>query len=310
MTISQNNKSTGRFGRIVQFPVTRIVLAFLVVSFSIVVAQVVLAMLPFGGETDVLGRVMLTQPIVGSLPFGLALKALLAAAIIVLASYGAFSAYAHFVERRDLVELAPAGALKELGSGMLTGALLVTVTVCVMAVLGAYKVVGFNDWSILIIPLASSTISAFVEEILFRGVLFKIIEESLGTWLALLISAVVFGLGHLFNPGANLIGPLAIVAGAGVLLVAAYVLTRRLWLAMGIHFAWNFTQAIFGIAEEQGLLQASVSGPDWLTGGTLGESVVTAVVCLIVGFYFIAKATQKGHMIQPFWRRVSQVANY
>jgi membrane protease YdiL (CAAX protease family) len=304
--MSQNNSSVSCQRRIIQFPVTRLVLALLVVILSVLLAQLIVALLPFDGETDWAGRVRLTQPIVTSLPFGLALQALLSAGITVLFSYGAFYAYVHFIERRDFTELAPAGALKELGSGMLVGALLFTATICVLAVLGMYDVSGINDWLVLIIPLTSSIISAFLEEIMFRGILFKIVEESLGTWLALLISATVFGLLHLGNPDATLVGSLAVIVNAGILLAAAYLFTRRLWLAIGIHFAWNFTQAgIFGVTDAQGLLRADLSGPAWLSGGDYGPeaSVVTVVLCLVGGIYFVMRAIRQNHILQPSWQR-------
>jgi CAAX prenyl protease-like protein len=54
---------------------------------------------------------------------------------------------------------------------------------------------------------------------------------------------------HLLNPNATLVAGLAIALEAGVMLAAAYLLTSRLWLSMGIHFAWNFTPGgIFGAA--------------------------------------------------------------
>lgn len=304
MATSQTNEPVSWQRRIIQFPITRIVLAILMIVLSVLAAQLISGLLPFHGETDWAGRVRLTQPIAASLPFSLVLQALLSAGITVLFSYGSFYAYVHLVERRDLAELAPGGALKELGGGMLVGMLLFAATICVLALLGMYDVSGVNDWSVLMIPLTSSIISAFFEEIIFRGILFRIVEESLGTWLALLISAALFGLLHLGNPDATLIASLAIVANAGILLAAAYILTRRLWLAIGIHLAWNFTQSgIFGVTDAPGLLQADLSGPAWLSGGNYGPeaSVVAVVLCLAVGSYFIMRAIRQNHIKRKSW---------
>jgi hypothetical protein len=97
-----------------------------------------------------------------------------------------------------------------------------------------------------------------------------------------------------------------------VLLAAAYAFTRRLWLPIGIHFAWNFTQGgVFGVAvsgnDIPGLLQGRLSGPVWLSGGAFGAeaSVVAVVLCLAAGIFFIAKVVQQGQIVQPFWRRSS-----
>ena len=46
--------------------------------------------------------------------------------------------------------------------------------------------------------------------------------------------------------------PAGATGAAKDLLAAAYMLTRRLWLCIGIHFAWNFTQG--------GIFSAAVSG--------------------------------------------------
>ena len=91
--------------------------------------------------------------------------------------------------------------------------------------------------------------AAIFEEILFRGVLFRIVEEGLGTWAALLISALVFGFVHIGNPGATVWSSVAIAIEAGLLLGMAYQVTRSLPLVIGLHAAWNFTQgSVFGSA--------------------------------------------------------------
>jgi hypothetical protein len=157
---------------------------------------------------------------------------------------------------------------------------------------------------------AASVVSGVFEEILFRGVLFRIMEEGLGTWLALLISALIFGLLHLMNPNATLIAGVAIALEAGVLLAAAYASTRRLWLPIGLHFAWNFTQGgVFGVAVSgvnfKGLLQSTLTGPELFSGGEFGAeaSIVAIVVGIAAGIYFLWRARAKGNFVKPFWQR-------
>ena len=106
-----------------------------------------------------------------------------------------------------------------------------------------------------------------VEEIAFRGVLLRITEEALGTWLALALSAAVFGAIHIFNPDATVVGGVFIAIEAGIFIGTLYILTRRLWVPLGLHAAWNFTQGgIFGIpvsgsGASAGLLSAEPIGP-------------------------------------------------
>ena len=87
--------------------------------------------------------------------------------------------------------------------------------------------------------------------------LFRVVEESLGSWISLVVSSFVFGIPHLINPASTLLGAVFISIEAGVLLAAAYMVTRRLWLAMGFHMAWNYTQS--GIFS--GIVSGSKSSP-------------------------------------------------
>ena len=66
-----------------------------------------------------------------------------------------------------------------------------------------------------------------------------------------------------------------IVLEAGVLLGLAYAATRSLWLPIGLHFGWNFTEGgIFGASVSgrayHGMFKFSLSGSDILTGGAFG----------------------------------------
>ena len=94
----------------------------------------------------------------------------------------------------------------------------------------------------------------------------------------------------------------AVMVEAGVMLAAAYMVTRRLWFCIGIHIAWNFTQGgIFSAAvsasDTKGLLQAKLTGPDWLTGGAFGAegSVVALTICAVTGMLLLAKAVRNGN---------------
>ena len=134
--------------------------------------------------------------------------------------------------------------------------------------------------------------------------IYRITEEWLGTWWAIGISAVLFGLIHLTSAGATLFSALAVALQAGVLLAAAYALTHRLWLALGIHVGWDFANdGIFGVGVAgqssqsiKGLLQANLNGPSLFTGGTMGveASLITLVVMLIASFVLLRMARQKG----------------
>ena len=248
------------------------------------------------------------RPFVGR-PTDVVLGALVACVL----GWVAYRAYVRLIERRRGVEFGAQGALRELGSGLVIGTALFSATVGVLAALGLYTVQGWRSPAVLIAPLAVSVGAGVIEELLFRGVIFRIIEASLGTWIALVISAALFGLVHLGNPNATWLAAAAISLEAGIMLAAAYVLMRRLWLPIGIHAAWNFTQGgIFSVAvsggKTDGLLVATLSGPSWLSGGEFGAeaSVIAILLCTALGAYLLVLAARRGNFVAPFWKRVAR----
>ena len=158
----------------------------------------------------------------------------------------------------------------------------------VMALAGAYKVTGVGaSAKELVSMFCYFAVVAVGEEILFRGVLFRWIDEKWGFWAALVTSALVFGFMHYSNPEGTLWSSVAIAVEAGLLLGAAYKWSGTLWVPVGIHWAWNFSQGnIFGFkvsGQEAGesLLHAQMEGADWLTGGAFGAEA--SVVAVAVG---------------------------
>lgn len=168
------------------------------------------------------------------------------------------------------------GILSELAIGAGIGALLMTLGVAVLAVAGAYRIVDVGWDAGLVSGIAMGLGAAFGEEAFFRGTLFRLLNARFGSTLAVVVTGVTFGMTHAMNPGAGWAGGLAITLSAGLLLTASYVLTDRQWMPVGIHFAWNATQAgIFGITVSgtdtgRGIIHSRLEGPQWLTGGSMG----------------------------------------
>ncbi|MGH7969800.1 MAG: lysostaphin resistance A-like protein, partial [Limisphaerales bacterium] len=140
------------------------------------------------------------------------------------------------------------------------------------------------------------------EEVVMRGVAYRLFEEGFGTTIAVLLSGALFGLLHVANPGATVESTIAIALEAGVLLAAAYVLTRSLWFPIGLHFGWNFTEGgIFGTSvsggkSATGLIATHVSGPNYLTGGLFGPeaSLPAVLVCLMAALVMLVLADRRG----------------
>ena len=222
-----------------------------------------------------------------------------------------------FVGGRPVIELGGRGAaLRELLAGLAMGALLMGAVIAVLALLGSYHVVDVGWSTGILVGLQAGIVAGFTEEILVRGVMLRLIEGWLGTWWALAITAVFFGAAHLGNPQATVFGAVAIALEAGILLGACYLLTRRLWLAIGLHAAWNFVQGgifgsdISGTGSGRGLIEARFTGPDLLTGGAMGieASVVAVVLCTAAGVAMLLAVRRRGLVVPPCWRRPPQAA--
>ncbi len=239
------------------------------------------------------------------------LKAIAVTIAMTALGFALYAGFVRFVERRPVSEFALPQLPRELGIGLLVGAGLYTGSVLVLMVLGVYRIEGLNPVSFMIPAIALALSSGVFEELLFRGALFRIVEEWLGSWISLVVSSFVFGFVHMLNPAATLTGALFISVEAGLLLAAAYMVTRRLWMSMGFHMAWNYTQsAVFsgivsGGVSDPGLIKPLINGPDFLTGGSFGleASVVAFVFCTGAGVVLLVIAVRRGNIVQPFWKR-------
>lgn len=217
------------------------------------------------------------------------------------------AAYAFYVrrwERRPVHEFALRDAPLQLLLGTLLGALLFSLVVAVLAALGVYSVEAVGPAIELRTVVASMlpriAAGAFIEELVFRLLLLRLLERSFGTAWALLISSVLFGLAHLGNAGATPLVALALGLELGLLFGAAYLATRTLWLCAATHLAWNFMQGpVFGIAVSgqtgDTWLQGRLAGPAWLTGGAFGAegSIVSVGLCLVAAAILMAFAHRR-----------------
>ena len=277
--------------KILQFPIIRIIVAILFVGVGIALGQIVLNLL----------RTALSITNTG-------IANILAFVLITPITYYAYSLYVRLIEKREMTELGFSNALQELGLGALIGFGLFASIIVILWLMGFYQVNGCEFALLALVgALLGAFVSALAQEVIFRAIIYRITEQWLGTWWALGISALLFGLIHLSSEGATIFSALAVALQAGIILAAVYTLTHRLWMALGLHMAWDFANdGIFGVGVAgqsgtalNGLFQASLNGPDLLTGGKLGveASVISLVVVLVAGVVMLRKAHQHGRFI-------------
>jgi membrane protease YdiL (CAAX protease family) len=277
--------------KVLRFPLVRIIIAILFIGVGIVVGQTILNLLRSAFSITDLG-----------------IANILAFVLITPATYFAYWMYVRYIEKRELTELGFSGAPRESGLGLLTGFGLFALVIATLWLLGYYKASGF---SLMFVTFSGALLGAFAsgfaQELIFRAVIYRVTEEWLGTWWAVAVSALLFGLIHLASAGATIFSALAVALQAGVLLAAAYALTHRLWLAFGIHMGWDFANdGVFGVGVAgqsgqslPGLLKATLNGPDLFTGGALGveASVITVVIMVVAGIILLRMAKQKGQIV-------------
>src|SRR6185312_9656544 len=148
----------------------------------------------------------------------------------------------------------------------------------VLLALGSVRVSGaaFDPAMVLTFGLVL-IIQGIVDETIMRGMLISGLSLALGgrRIAAVLIAAILFGLTHAFFEGASTLSVISNGLG-GVMYGLAFVLTGRIWLGVGLHFAWNFVQGpilgfiLSGHAVVGAPLHIDNLGPVWLTGGSYG----------------------------------------
>jgi membrane protease YdiL (CAAX protease family) len=283
--------------RILRFPVTLIAIEF--IAFGVL-----------GLPLESINLV----PVGGASPPELFAIVIVAVVVFILT----WKAFRRWAEGERDREFTLPGAGKEVGAGLLAGSVLFTLITGLVALLGGIEVTGVRSFGGTQFWMWAGVgiTSGIVEETLFRGVLLRQLEKLVGTWWALALTSILFGAVHLSNLDATWAGAIGITLEAGILLGAAYLYTRRLWFAAGLHAAWNFTQGwvfsipVSGTGQPIGMLVTERHGPDWLTGGKFGleASVVAVFVATVAGLFLLWKGFRKGRFVAPIWARRSDEA--
>jgi membrane protease YdiL (CAAX protease family) len=149
----------------------------------------------------------------------------------------------------------------------------------------------------------------FFEEFAFRGYLQATLQRGIGMWPAAVSLSLAFGAMHLPNSGVTWVGAV-VAAGFGMLGVFSLYRTGALWFIIGTHAAFDWSIAFFystpiaGLPAQVHLVNASLHGPEWLTGGRTGPmgSIIMLAVLAFAGvavhFIFPRVETKTGTLFQ------------
>lgn len=175
--------------------------------------------------------------------------------------------------------------------------------------IGGIALFGGYRFGSVALPGARSVVEWFVfwfvffivvglyEEFAFRGYLQFTLTDATGFWPAAVILSLGFGSLHLLNRGENWVGA-ASVATVGLVFALALQRTGNLWFVVGWHAAFDFGETFLYSVPNSGavfnghLSNASLQGPLWLTGGSVGPEgsvfsfVIMGLTALLVHFRF------------------------
>lgn len=216
---------------------------------------------------------------------------------VLLISYFLFSKY---YERKKPVEL----SVQNFGSVMFGGSALgffaITVSIFILYLLGCYQIISIStaNYSLKLFTLLLT--AALVEDLLIQGLIIRVLENWLGTYITLII-AMLFETWHLFNPNSSIASGIMDLVW-GFTMAMLYVYTKRIWLPFFFHVGWNFAQPFYGSnltgLEDMGtIVQSKFNGPLLLTGGKTGiEGSIFAIFLLLligIGFFHLSKKEGK-----------------
>ena len=234
----------------------------------------------------------------------------------VLAGMVTYIGYVRWQERRRTHELSGGSlALGQAAVGVLFGLAFPASIVTFYLVSGLALFMGVKTWHTFSLTLGAIAIAVAVpvfEELAFRGVILRYIELGLGSWPALALSAFLFAAYHSvgqYQTGSEFGSRLLV----GLMLGAAYLITRRLWLSIGLHIGLNLgITAVFGTSATIPLLTFVQQGDPYLFTGEGAWIPYTSMLCLfalvfvlvawrwgMTGGPSVAWALQQGHDPAP-----------
>ncbi|MFT8358307.1 CPBP family intramembrane glutamic endopeptidase [Bifidobacterium aquikefiri] len=229
--------------------------------------------------------------------------------------FGAVIAYAlvaALMERRWIPSELDPRRVADLFKGMAVAALCIGLTMAILAACGFYRIMAFDAaYNPLLDMLTLGLGAGIAEELIMRGMVLRLLEEWLGSWYALGISALLFGLAHWVNQDGSLWGGIAIAIEAGLLFGAIYMITRSLWWCIGLHMAWNvlegpvFGSIVSGSGEQRSWFIPQWSGPEIFTGGSFGieASIIPVVLLGTLSMLILLAIKRQGMVILPSWQR-------
>ena len=198
---------------------------------------------------------------------------------------------------------------KDFWLGSFSGFLAISGTLPTMFLLHGFRITGMALHGTAIVSSLvgwgiAFLLAGLVEEFLFRGYIQYTLASGIGFWPAAIVMSALFGVGHSFNPNETAVGSATVVL-FGLLLCLFLQRTGNLWCAVGFHLGYDWGQMFYGVPDSgivpyHNLLNSTLSGPRWLTGGVVGPeaSFLTPLALLVVAVLFSRHHRETRYQVQ------------
>jgi len=216
-----------------------------------------------------------------------------------LVSYYYFSKY---YEHRKPIELSIQNLPREMFGGFALGFFAITLSIFILYILGYYQIVTISTEKYSLKLFTVLLTAAFVEDLLIRGLIIRVFENWVGTYITLIVAMLIETL-HVFNPNSTLFST-AMDLCWGFTMAMLYVYTKRIWLPFFFHVGWNFAQPFYGsnltgIDNMGTIIRSEFSGPVIFTGGKVGieASIFTVIILLSIGITLFYLSKKEGKFV-------------
>ena len=189
---------------------------------------------------------------------------------------------------------------KELGVGLLLGAVTITIVGVVLLLIGEVRLVNSLSKPNISYELFSGLIAfiavGFGEEIFGRAYCMSVLKQARNKYIILGVSAVIFAAMHLGNSGISLLALINLFL-VGILFGYMFMKSGNVWMPIGFHITWNYFQGyVLGFQvsgnDVMGIYQLDNIGNSFFNGGTFGPeggiivTVILIITFIIVGVYY------------------------
>ncbi len=269
--------------KILDFPITKIIVG-IIVPFSLFLVIQNFVLKPF--FYSIIQDKSIADPII----------IFISCIVLLVSYYYLFRVY----DKREITELSLKHFPKEMFGGFSFGFLTISLFIFILYLLGHYQAFSITTIHYTARLFTVLLFAGIVEDLFHRGLIVRVIEDWLGTHVAIVIAMLV-ELQHIFNPNSDLFS-FSVDLIWGFTMAMMFIYTKRIWLPYFFHIGWNFAQPFYGSnltgQNDFGtIIQSKFTGHELLTGGEFGieNSIFTPSFLLVIGIvlYYLTKKEGK-----------------